>query len=35
MENKINSVGFALTKITTEQYALIEDGFSEIGRAHV
>jgi hypothetical protein len=35
MENKINSVGFALTKITTEQYALIEDGFSENGNITV
>lgn len=31
METQIPEIGFALTKVTTEQFALIEGGFSETG----
>ena len=32
MEKKINSVGFSLKKVTTEQFAIIEEGFDEKGK---
>ncbi len=31
MEKKITNIGFSLSKITTEQFAIIEDGFSDDG----
>jgi len=31
MENKVSDIGFALHKITTEQFAIIEENFSEKG----
>jgi len=32
MEKKIKSVGFSLKKVTTEQFAIIEEGFNEKGK---
>jgi hypothetical protein len=29
MENKLNNISFALKKLTTEQFAIIEDSYSE------
>lgn len=32
MEKKTNSIGFSLKKISTEQFAIIEDGFNDKGK---
>ncbi len=32
MENKNQSIGFSLKKVTTEQFAIIEEGFNEKGK---
>ena len=31
MDKKTNSIGFSLKKVTTEQFAIIEDGFNDKG----
>jgi hypothetical protein len=35
MENKIEQISFALRKVTTEQFAIIEDGLSEKGKIRI
>lgn len=35
MEPKISKIGFALCKVITEQFAIIEEGFSETGRVGI
>ena len=32
MKKKENSIGFALSKVSTEQFAIIEEGFNEKGK---
>jgi hypothetical protein len=32
MDNKSQSIGFTLKKVTTEQFAIIEEGFNEKGK---
>lgn len=32
MKKKANNIGFALSKVSTEQFAIIEDGFNDKGK---
>lgn len=35
MENKSKGIGFSLMKVSTEQFAIIEDGFKEKGKIRI
>jgi hypothetical protein len=35
MENESLNIGFALSKVTTEQFAIIEEGFSDTGNIRI